>query len=677
MKTSTLKILDIVLIAVALTIAGGATYCLNNTSLLFQLAGITAGKNTTLGEIKTIENDVRRRMGRSIIWQPMSQSESLFEGDALFTGQDSSAQITLDDGGELNISPNSMIFLTTENGEISLDLQIGSIQAKIAKGKTLKLKQGRKAIRLKSQNKNTAVKIRKQKDQIRVSTTKGTAKIEVKGREQVISPKKALEITKKLTVKKVSHNISLLSPKELDSVWLKPEESTNFKWKLADRNQTHSLKISKSASFNSILHEATISPEKETHSIPLEEGYYWWKVESSDKKSLSLPQQFQKITDKKLTLLLPKSDHLFKYELPPKHPEGYSTRFVWKKRYGSSGYELEVSTSADFTQIIQKLRSDTNKISRVDLKEGTYFWRARALGPSGQRGAWSIYRKFSIAMKDPIKPTTLPSPSPQPPNPTVDPIKNPITKPTVLSKTEPDLPLPVAKPVTVKPKPVMKKPIVLKKIKPKKVILDQPELLPLSNIKKRVRTPKLVKTQTIPVKVEWIPVKGAVSYKFQMSSDIDFKSITKEKITDSTSSTVELTENGSYHFRVFPLKKREKVGGPVSQNIHITLKKYFVLKPPKIYSSPSTQIKVISFGNSDKKSPIIFSWKQVKFAEQYELQFSTTKDFSKIDHSVVSEDTNFILTENLPTGLIYWRLRSLSKTHKSTWTKKGSFNLGK
>ncbi|HEX6640246.1 MAG TPA: FecR domain-containing protein, partial [Thermoanaerobaculia bacterium] len=70
---------------------------------------------------------------------------------------------------------------------------------------------------------------------------------------------------------------------------------------------------------------------------------------------------------------------------------------IWDARVGATGYMLQVSRSRLFsTQEINTRRSQTHALARA-TKEGAFYWRVAAIGPGGDVGPFSSFRRFRVS----------------------------------------------------------------------------------------------------------------------------------------------------------------------------------------------------------------------------------------------------------------------------------------
>lgn len=71
--------------------------------------------------------------------------------------------------------------------------------------------------------------------------------------------------------------------------------------------------------------------------------------------------------------------------------------FLWSEQPGSTGYLLQVSRSRLFaTQEINSRRPRTGASAR-GTKEGAFYWRVASIGPDGDAGPFSAFRRFRVS----------------------------------------------------------------------------------------------------------------------------------------------------------------------------------------------------------------------------------------------------------------------------------------
>jgi hypothetical protein len=130
------------------------TYFLYDDSLIFPRE--STSNLQPIGDISASSNDVRRKNIENFSWMPAGKTDQVFENDSIFTGDNSEAQITLQDGSILKIEPNSLITLNLNNGEMSLDLRYGNLIGELNEGSSLKVTSGQEEFKLEGQKDSTS-----------------------------------------------------------------------------------------------------------------------------------------------------------------------------------------------------------------------------------------------------------------------------------------------------------------------------------------------------------------------------------------------------------------------------------------------------------------------------------------------------------------------------------------
>ena len=76
---------------------------------------------------------------------------------------------------------------------------------------------------------------------------------------------------------------------------------------------------------------------------------------------------------------------------------GAAVNFDWSDVTGAARYQLQVSTSSTFsTTVANQTALTASQFSTTSLPKADLFWRARAMDPAGNPGAWSAVRGFRV-----------------------------------------------------------------------------------------------------------------------------------------------------------------------------------------------------------------------------------------------------------------------------------------
>src|SRR5690606_8140669 len=103
-----------IIFGIALGLLVAFSYFLYDDSLLFPKSNTQSLE--LIGNVSFSQNDVRRKNLDSFSWLPASRKDGVFQNDSIYTGERSEAIISLQDGSQIRIQPNSLINLNFKNG---------------------------------------------------------------------------------------------------------------------------------------------------------------------------------------------------------------------------------------------------------------------------------------------------------------------------------------------------------------------------------------------------------------------------------------------------------------------------------------------------------------------------------------------------------------------------------
>lgn len=162
----------------------------------------------------------------------------------------------------------------------------------------------------------------------------------------------------------------------------------------------------------------------------------------------------------------------------------------------------------------------------------------------------------------------------------------------------------------------------------------------------------------------WQPVIGAASYLFQVASDPGFNTIINnggDYVIATTFQPANKYSNGIRYWRVIPIDARGHKGTS-SQPRTVTIGYNQV---------PELQVPA---NNSYPTFTPTFSWKAVRGAQYYLLQYSTDPTFNANLTQIQTNNTTFTPTDPLPNDVdYYWRVRTYSGNSESAWSPSWKF----
>ena len=165
------------------------------------------------GEVKIKSNRLVRKSSGEFSWKELIEKQIIYFNDRLFTNDNSSANIVLDEGDEIVMGPNTLIEVAKQENSQEISFFKGKARLKVSGKSTSTLKIGNKKYKLKGRNSELEISKSKTKETT-IDVVKGNASLVSKSGETIdITEGSRLEIKKtKTKVKKNFLKTSLLAP---------------------------------------------------------------------------------------------------------------------------------------------------------------------------------------------------------------------------------------------------------------------------------------------------------------------------------------------------------------------------------------------------------------------------------------------------------------------------------
>lgn len=342
-----------------------------------------------VGSVKESQNDVRRRVNNGLTWMPVGKKDQIYEGDSIFTGEKSGADIALDNGGSLNVDPNSLIVVKTSDNEVQIDLKYGSLVGQIASDKKIIITDNGKTVQEISGGKPG------KRSQLRITKSKQSKEASI----QVLSGEVGIKQAGQSAVKKIkSAPIQLLAPETAAVFWNADTEGTSFKWTSEAKDTRFVIEFSTDESFTKIVTKKETSAQ-EVSLIDLQKtpGLYQWRVRqiSADPKSsvVSPSRSVSIFPNIAPQLIEPRAEQTF---VLPVQRGDQAVALSWSDKAGSLDYQVQVSLDVDFKNPVLDQKVALLTTTTKPLLPGTYYWHVQGLHPKRQKSPWSATRRFRI-----------------------------------------------------------------------------------------------------------------------------------------------------------------------------------------------------------------------------------------------------------------------------------------
>ncbi|TGK13972.1 transcriptional regulator [Leptospira fletcheri] len=339
---------------------------------LYANAGQKRGNNKIVGELKSKELKILRKLDSEVVWEELDQNDPVRYRDTIRTEEGSQAILLFKDGNnstEIRMDERSMILIEDVD---KISFVAGSLSAtNSGGGSNLQISSGDTKISLGNSN----VSLSKNEDQaLNLEVKNGEAKVVSSNGENILKGNQAAELKgNKVEVRNLT--LEQLSPSDGKNLPLKGESlSVLFTWKQEKGVKNYRLELAKDASFRSGLRKYSSNLPEVTASLPA--GLYFWRVSgvnpSTEKEESSPVRSVRILPWVSPKLISPSSKEVFSYtsDIP-------GIRFQWTVSDPTSKFTLEVAEDPRFQQIAFKSESKSGFLKWDPKSDGNYFARLR------------------------------------------------------------------------------------------------------------------------------------------------------------------------------------------------------------------------------------------------------------------------------------------------------------
>ena len=350
-------------------------------------------KLTPFGSVQAKHHQLKRKNSEGMVWGDLETNMQVYLGDKIFTSDGSNAVIKIGQNSFIEMSPLTLIQLKqNESKKLQIDLQDGSLKAKIEKDDLDSIQT--KTTEVDLDNENTELIIDSHNEKGSIVVLSGAAIIGNESNRQKIKADEMATFS--------NNNISQAF--KIDYIPLKPNnsvplatsqlKSTEFKWKVISNNQANKIiEVSQEKEFKTILKEIISAKDKEIVDLStLQSGTFFWRIRPSENKST--PGQFQKFVifnDSPPKLLNP----LNNIDIYKPQESSKIVNFSWED-VSAQRYIFETNAkNNDSRDEIFQSTTTTNKTQLSINNYGEYWWRVRAVSQQ-HSGPWSEKNYFKV-----------------------------------------------------------------------------------------------------------------------------------------------------------------------------------------------------------------------------------------------------------------------------------------
>ncbi|MGZ3781112.1 MAG: hypothetical protein ACXVCY_10735 [Pseudobdellovibrionaceae bacterium] len=350
-------------------------------------------KMNDVGKVVDVRNDVRLKNRTTLAWKLVQPGTAISEGDSLFSGEDSSANVELTGKGNVTINPWSLIILNniSQDQAPTIKINYGDISVKPNIEKTWIVEAKGEKIQFASKNEKSVLHLNANQKLTAVSEN-GDFEVESNGQKNVLKTSSNQVFSSKKTT---SAEPAELPPPEIEAqntqVELqKPAEVKVVEEAKKDTTPPPSKPVPVPASLPAPPHKVEVKPVQEN--IPVQPKPAKIAEAKAEVEELPLPLPTKKITLKTPQLYSP-PDGITAYF--PNSSTG-SLKFSWAQIPKAVQYVIETSFSNSFEKILWSSKVDTNQTQHVFNVSQKIYWRIKALGLDNNESEWSKPSTVSI-----------------------------------------------------------------------------------------------------------------------------------------------------------------------------------------------------------------------------------------------------------------------------------------
>jgi hypothetical protein len=669
---------------------------------VYRFTDTGAGDLQSIGKVRMTKLDVRRRFKVAFSWSPLKNDTAIFQGDSIFTGENSEAVITTDNGEEITIAPNSLVVINSKKDSLAIDIGFGSVEGKVGKGGKLVVASNNNITELAGDN--ATIKIDAGAgDRIVLNVLEGQVKVRSSEGEAILGRNDAAEVNLagSFDSQKSQSPIQLLAPAAEERVRFGLEQPLQFKWNNPKRLGRLKLKVSTDEKLTSLLLDVPVQGDSYVaYGLPADQKLYWKIVAEGADTSV---QNFWILDNKPPYLLLPlQGQQIF---------TGKDVELKWNGGSPARRYEVQLSRNDSFTTIFQQSKTEQSSWVLSGLEKGAYYWRVRGLefkdSPWSQVGYFNLNQvptEFLAPPRTEFEPNLLiltrthqlPPEKVRDLTPTG--ARKLIASPPVLAwskvKNAERYQLQVSRSTSFND-PVVNvtvedtrftwwsalpgnyywrirslgeefKTPAFTQAKPLQIAVAAPTVLSSATFLDEVPDESLLHTPPPPIDLQWNPTVYTEEYEVVFADNAEMKNANRF-LTRLAKKTIRLPKPGRYFWTIRALGKKQV---PISNTTSLLTLDY-----QRVYKDPALSENLIAMSPKQGESILLvgqgtatidFRWNNPPETTQFELEIAHDMNFANVVKKVSTRETRYAFKDPFLSSLVYWRVRAL---HKGAWTE--------
>lgn len=685
---------------------------------IYRVVQVQKGNLEQIGEVRMSNNDVRRRFEVAMAWLPLKGNNKVYQGDSIFTGDNSTAVIITKNGEEISIAPNSLVVITQKKDSLSLNIGFGSVKGKVEKGKKFFVASNDKLTEFAGDNAVVNIDAG-EGNKLLLNVISGQVNLKTKEGDTILRTQETTEIKDDGSAKDViASRVQIVNPSPGEHFKFKEDTPIIFRWKTAKTYTRMKIKVATDEEFHNVVIDSRIDDNSySAYNLPKDEILYWQVVAEGGQSEIN---KFTLAGDIPPFPTFPKPGFQFYYD-PFLQPNlaGSHVDVTWEQGSIASTFEVQLATDFNFKTNVKSYKTDKHTVSLGLLTAGQYYWRVRSNDFIDEK--WSEPSHFKVG-PEPTKILSAPVPEladntfliptkihgestdkihslrrhgaqkyiEQFPKINWSPVNNAELYVLQISRNSTFTNI-----IVNETQP--QRSYVWRDIEPgeyfwrikgvseayrdgrytrtQKIVLSvaPPQALTQPLIVDEIPDPILLNAPPPPMTLKWNPTLFTEEYEIEFSANSEFKD-SKKFITSKSEKQILIPKPGIYFWRVRSLDRFHVPVSPISSTY--TLEFQRVYKDPAISGNlialhPKSLDSIVIVGT--KKSELEFKWNRPFKDVRYRVELSYDPQFEKVFYSAQTDRHYFKYTQPFKKKIIYWRVRAENDKFISAWTDTSRF----
>jgi hypothetical protein len=343
--------------------------------------------------------DVRQRFADSMVWETLDTGGPVYAGDSVFVAPSAAAVLQFNDGGKMDLDAGTLITIAGSDpaDPRGVELRRGGMTI-TAESRSLRVRTQSGSAELQS---GGVGRIRVDDPHgAQITMSSGVALLAIGARRHTVAQDQTARLVGDDRITDVrTLPVRLQAPAHDERYFFRDSASPlALRWSAAGESRLF-LQIAELPGFNPPL-MSTPAKNGDTTWTPPRPGTYWWRLIDGWGEAQSETRKFSVLKDVPPTPVTPRDGTLVVTAEGP-------VLLEWTAVAGATVYQVELAAERTMAAPLLRQRVEGRRVFINDPpREGTYFWRVRALAEERGESPWSMVAEFRCVAAAVLHPPT-------------------------------------------------------------------------------------------------------------------------------------------------------------------------------------------------------------------------------------------------------------------------------